>query len=128
MITKVVFLWDSTIKPWSTDVQRILDYLARFGKTALTCELLDTRGMLDGELEYWRKEAFVASVWRHQQIRQHFGAMQSDLGKKVPALLVYEEGDKVPRAVYPHTEKKGEERIDYSIEPFLEELADSLGA
>jgi len=128
VITKLVFLWNSTIEPSSVDVQRILDYFARVGKMGLTCELIDTRDMPDGELEFWRKEALVASVWRHQRIRRHFDALQSDLGKKVPALFVYEEGDKMPIAVYPHTKKREQEKTYYSIEAFLKELADSLGA
>ena len=128
MIKKVVFLWNSTIRPSSVEVQRVLDYLARVGKKGLTCELIDTRDMPDGELEYWRKEALLVSVWRHQQIRQHFGASQLDLGKKVPVLLVYEEGEKVPALVYPHTKKRGQEKTDYLIEAFLKELINSLGA
>ena len=127
MIKKVVFLWNSTIEPSSVDVQRIRDYLARIGRKGLTCELIDTRDMPDEELGYWRKQALLVSVWRHQQIRQHFGASQLDLGKKVPALLVYEEDEKVPATVYPHTEKRGQEKTDYSIEAFLEKSSDSLG-
>ena len=102
--------------------------MARVGKKGLTCELIDTKDLPDGELEYWRKEALVTSLWRHQQIRQHFGASQLDLGKKVPALLVYEEGEKVPALVYPQTKKRGQEKTDYPIEAFLEELIDSPGA
>ena len=129
MIKKIVFLWDSTINPWSVDVDahRIKDYLARLGKKGLTCELIETKDLPDGELEYWRKEALVTSVWRHQEIRQHFGVSQLDLGRQVPALLVYEEGEKVPIAVYPHTKKRGQEKTDYSIETFLKELANSFG-
>ncbi len=127
MITKLVFLWNSTIEPSSAVVQKILDYLARVGKIGLTCELIDTQGLSAGELELWRKEALVTSVWRHQQIRQHFGASQLDLGRQVPALLVYEEGDRVPTAIYPHTKKEGREKTEHSIEAFLEELIGSLG-
>lgn len=129
MIKKIVFLWDSTIKPWSVDVDahRIKDYLARLGKKGLTCEFIDTKDLPDGELEYWRKEALVTSVWRHQEIRQHFGVSQLDLGRQVPALLVYEESEKVPVAIYPHSEKRGQEKTDHSIEAFLEKPSVSLG-
>jgi len=127
-IEKLLFFWDSTIKPWSVDVQRILDYLARVGKKGLTCELIDTKDLPDGELEYWRKETLAASVRWHQQIRQYFGASQLHLGKQAPALLVYEGGGKLPTAVYPHSEKRGQEKTDYPIEAFLEELIDSPGA
>jgi len=42
MSKKLVFLWDSTIKPWSTDVQRILGDLAKLSKKEITVERLDT--------------------------------------------------------------------------------------
>ena len=42
MSKKLVFLWDSTIKPWSTDVQRILGDLAKLSKKGITVERLDT--------------------------------------------------------------------------------------
>ena len=127
MTQKIVFLWDSTVTPWSADVNKITDYLERLDEAGLTCESIDTKDMAGAELESWRLEALAASLAHHQQIRQHFDASQLDLGKKAPALLVYEEGKKAPMAVYPHTEKRGQEKTDYSIEAFLEELADSLG-
>lgn len=126
-IEKLVFFWDSTIKPWSVEVQGILDYLARVGKKGLTCELIDTKDLPDGELEYWRKEALAVSLRWHQQIRQYFGASQLHLGKQVPALLVYEGGGKLPTAVYPHSEKRGHKHTNFSIEDFLKELTHSLG-
>ena len=62
---------------------------------------------------------------------QHFGGRRKGgfphFGKEVPALIVYEEGGAVPTAVYPHTKKKGQEKTDYSIEGFLEELTASIG-
>jgi len=127
MSKKLVFLWNSTIEPWSTDVQKILGGLARVSKKGLTVKRLDTKDMPEEQQQRWRKEALTASVWRHQQIRQYFGASQLDLGRQVPALLVYEEGDRVPTAVYPHTKKAGREKRDHSIKAFLEELIDSLG-
>ena len=127
MIKKIVFFWDSTIEPWHEDIQTIKDYLTRLSAKGLTCELIDTKDMAEADLRSWRKEAFMVSVWRHQQIRQYVGVLQLDLGKKAPALLVYEEGKKVPMAVDPHTEKRGQEKTDYSIETFLKELANSLG-
>lgn len=126
VIKKIVFLWDSTIKPHSVDVKRTTDYLARLNEKGLTCESLDTKDMAEADLQNWRKEAFTISVSQHQQIRQHVGVLQLDLGKKAPALLVYEEGKKVPIAVYPHTEKRGRKKTNYSIEAFLEELANGL--
>jgi len=37
-IKKLMFLWNSTIKPWSRDVQKILGDLARVSKKGLTVE------------------------------------------------------------------------------------------
>jgi hypothetical protein len=61
------------------------------------------------ELEHWWNEAFAASTWHHQQIRWHFGAPSEgerlpNFGKEVPVLLVYDEGERVAAAVYPHDE------------------------
>ena len=131
MIKKIVFLWDSTIKPWSVDVQRMKDYLARLGKKGLTCESIDTKDMSEEELKRWREKAQSVAMRYKQQMSQHFGSRRRGgfpyFGKQVPALLVYEEGKKVATAVYPHSEKRGQKRIDYSIEDFLKELTDSLG-
>jgi len=130
MIKKIVFLWDSTIKPWSVDVQRMKDYLARLGKKGLTCESIDTKDMSEEELKRWREKAQSVAMRYKQQMSQHFGSRRRGgfpyFGRQVPALLVYED-EKVPTAVYPHTKKRGQEKTDYSIEAFLKELADSLG-
>lgn len=127
MIKKIVFLWDSTIESRQGNVRNMKRYLTVLRDKGLRCESIDTRDIPEEELEYWRKEALVASVWRRLQIRRHFGASQLHLGKQVPTLLVYEEGEKVATAVYPHTKKRGQKQTDYSIEGFLKELADSLG-
>jgi len=131
MIKQVVFLYNSTIKPWHTDIQIVQRYLTGLQDKGVTCESLDTEDMSEEELEGWSKEVLGASVRHHQQIRRHFGPWQRgglpELGKQVPALLVYEEGEKVATAVYPHSEKRGQKRTDYSIEDFLKELTDSLG-
>jgi hypothetical protein len=88
--------------------------------------------MPEEELEHWRNEAIRASVRHHQQVRQHFGSRRQgglpDFGKHVPALLVYEEGESIPVAVYPHSEKRGQKHTDFSIEGFLEEFVNTLGA
>jgi len=127
MIKKVLFLWDSTIEPRQGNIQNIKRYLTALRDTGLRCESINTKDMPEKKLEYWRKEALAASVRWHQQIRQYFGASQLHLGKRDPALLVYEEGGKLPTAVYPHSEKRGQKLTAYLIEGFLKELTDSLG-
>jgi hypothetical protein len=49
-----------------------------------------------------------------------------DFGKHVPALLVYEQGERVPVAVYPHSETRGDTRTEFTIERYLHELMRSL--
>jgi hypothetical protein len=56
MIRKFVLLWDSTIKPWYADAQKIQDYLARLGDKGLKGEewgqILILRILL-GTLQLW---------------------------------------------------------------------------
>lgn len=47
-------------------------------------------------------------------------------GKQVPALLVYESGERAPLAVYPHSETRGDTRTDFTIEGYLYGLVRSL--
>ena len=86
--------------------------------------------MSDQDLDHWRDQATTAAVWCHQGIRQVFGSRKQGglpyFGKQVPALLVYEEGQRVAVGVYPHSEKRGETDTDFGIEGFLQEFIDSL--
>ena len=131
MTKRLVFLYDSTIEPWSVDFQAIQRYLTELQAKGVKSELLDTKDMPAEELDHWREEATAAAVWRHQRIRQVFGSQKRGrlpyLGKQVPALLVYEEGESVPVAIYPHSEKRGQKHTDFSIEGFLEEFVNVLG-
>lgn len=131
MTKRLVFLYDSTIEPWSVDLQAIQSYLTELQSKGIKSELLDTNDMPEDALAHWREEATAAAVWRHQRIRQVFGSRQQGglpyFGKQVPALLVYEEGESVPVAVYPHSEKRGQKHTDFSTEGFLEELVNALG-
>lgn len=132
MIKKIVFLWDSTIKPWSVDVQRIMDYLARLSKKGFICESIDTKDMAEEELKRWREKAQSVARRYKQKMSQHFGSRRMGgfpyFGRQVPALLVCGEGENMPTAVYPHSKKRGEKHTEYSIEDFLKkELTDSLG-
>ena len=131
MTKRLVFLYDSTIEPWSVDFQAIQRYLTELQAKGVKSELLDTKDMPAEELDHWREEATAAAVWRHQRIRQVFGSQKRGrlpyFGKQVPALLVYEEGESVPVAIYPHSEKRGQKHTDFSIEGFLEEYVNALG-
>lgn len=130
MIKQVVFLYNSTIKPWHTDIQIVQRYLTGLQDKGVTCEPIDTKDMSEEELKRWREKAQSVAMRYKQQMSQHFGSRRRGgfpyFGRQVPALLVYED-EKVPTAVYPHTKKRGQEKTDYSIEAFLKELADSLG-
>ena len=127
---RLVFLFDSTIAPWETDVEAIQSALARLEREGVECEVINTHGMADEQLEYWRDQATVASVWRHQAIRQAFGSRRQPglpyFGKEVPALLVYEPGERVPIAVYPHSETRGGVRTGFTIEGYLQDLIGCL--
>jgi hypothetical protein len=129
MNKQLVLLYDSTIQPWRTDLQAIQASLTSLGAKGVRCELVDTRCMPEQELDRWRDEASAASIRHHQGIRQAFGSRKQGrlpyFGKQVPALLVYEEGDKIPVAVYPHREKKGRTHTDFSIGGLLQEFVDS---
>ena len=131
MTKRLVFLYDSTIQPWHANLQVIQKRLNELQTKGVKSELLDTKDMPEEELEHWREEATITAVWRHQRIRQVFGSQRQGrlpyLGKQVPALLVYEEGERVPVAVYPHSEKRGQKHTDFSIEGFLEEFVNALG-
>ena len=125
-ITKrLVFLYDSTIQPWHADLKAIQERLTELQAKGVKCELLDTKDMPEEQLEYWRTKASLASIWHHQQIRQPFGSKKKgglpNFGKQAPALLVYQEGENVPVAIYPHGDISG----DISIEDFLEEFVQS---
>jgi hypothetical protein len=131
MRTKLVLLWDSTTKPWSIDVEWVLDRLARAERKGLTVELRDTKDMQEEELQHWREIAQRVAMRDKLGMRQAFGSKQAGgfpyLGKQVPALIVYEEGSSELTAIYPHTKKRRRKKIDYSIETFLIGLTDSLG-
>lgn len=130
MNKRLVLLYDSTIRPWHADLQAIRANLTKLQAKGVRCELLDTKDLPEQELDRWRDEATAAAIRRHQGIRQAFGSRKQGrlpyFGKQVPALLVYGEGEKIPLAVYPHSEKRGRTHTDFTIEGFLEQLVNSL--
>jgi len=107
MSNRLVLLYDSTM----------------LEAKGVRCGLLDTKDTPEQELERWRDEATATAVWRRQGIRQTFGSHKQGrlpyFGKQVPALIVYEEGEKIPVAACPHTEERGRTRTDFTIEGFL---------
>ena len=131
MPKRLVFLYDSTIEPWHVDLQAIQKYLTELQARGVKSELLDTKDMPEKALEHWRGEATAAAMWHHQRIRQVFGSQKRGglpfLGKQVPALLVYEEGEIIPEAVYPHSKKREQKYTDISIQDFLKEFVNALG-
>lgn len=127
---RLVLLFDSTVDAWSADVEAIRSTLGRLAGKRVECEVIDTHGMADEQLDDWREQAAVAAVWRHQAIRQAFGSRRVGrlprFGKEVPAVLVYERGERVPVAVYPHSETRGDTRTDFTIDGYLQDLMESL--
>lgn len=130
MSKRLVFLFDSSVQPWNADLHAIQSTLGGLAAKGVKCELLDTKDMSGQDLDHWRDQATIAAVWRHQAIRQAFGSRKEGglpyLGKQVPGLLVYEEGEPIPVGVYPHSEKRRERSTDFTIEGFLQEFIDSL--
>jgi len=126
MAKRLVLLYNSAVKPWEADIGRILGYLSTLCARGMDCESLDVAGTAEEKLDGWRDEAVKASVLRKQGIRQVFGARGKGglphFGREVPALLVYTDGEKMPVAVFPHSERRGPERKEISIEGFLKEL------
>lgn len=130
MIKKIVFLWDSSVEPWHGDIETTKGFLTELHDKGITCELVDTKDMTDEVLQHWRDQALAASMRHKLEIHKQFGSRKRGgepyLGKQVPALLVYKEDEKVPTAVYPHSEKRAEKRTEHSIEDFLKGLANSF--
>ena len=126
MAKRLVLLYSSAVKPWEVDIGRILGYLSTLCARGMDCESLDVAGMAEEKLDGWRDEAVKASMLRKQGTRQVFGTGNRGglpyFGREVPALLVYTDGEKIPAAVFPHSERRGHERKEISIEDFLKEL------
>ena len=132
MSNLLVFLHDSLVVPWNADVEAIRAQLIELKARGVEFQIHNLNQMPRAGLEHWKNEAYAASMYHHQQIRQHFGARSEgerlpNFGKEVPALLVYDKEERVPIAVYPHSEGRGPTQKDFSIEAFLEDLAKTLG-
>jgi len=119
MISKLVFLYDSTVEPFGDlDLEAIKSQLKKVQAVGIKCELLDTKDLSSDEMERWRERATIIAVRQHIGVRQLFGSRRRGglpyLGKQVPVLFVFEEGKDEPAAVYPH-KKNGKECliVDY---------------
>jgi hypothetical protein len=113
MISKLVFVYDSTVKPFGDiDIDAVKRLLDKIRGAGIKWESLDTRDMPSADLDRWRERATIIAVWKHVRVRQPFGSRRGGglpyLGKRVPALFVYEEGKDEPLDVYPH--EKGSEQ------------------
>jgi hypothetical protein len=126
MAKRLVLLYSSAVKPWEADTERILGYLSSFCARGMDCESLDVAGTAEEKLDGWREEALKASMLHKQGTRRVFGTKGKGglpyFGREVPALLVYTDSEKIPAAVFPHSESRGHERREISIEDFLKEL------
>ena len=126
MITKLIFLYDSTIEPWDANVGRIKTQLANLKERGIDYEVIHTATITEDELDNWRDKAYLPSVRWKLRIRQVFGSRSRGglpyFGKQVPALLVYEEDNERPNAVYPHQKTYEHKRVDVSIEDILDRL------
>jgi len=126
MVKKLVFLYDSAVKPWRTDLARVQGQLLTLQRRGIPCHIIDTARMSSEELEEWRHKARFPSIWKHQRIRQAFGSRRIGglpyFGKQVPALLVYEDDEENPSAVYPHEKTKEATPREVTIERFLDDL------
>jgi len=71
---RLVFLFDSTVAPWGTDLEVIRSALTRLRAQGVECEEMDTTSMTKEELEEWRNQATVTAVFRHQAVRRAFGS------------------------------------------------------
>jgi hypothetical protein len=132
MTRLLVFLHDNSVVPWNADIEAIRAQLIELRARGVEFQIHDLNQMPRAGLEHWRNEAYAASMYHHQQIRQTFGApskgeLLPEFGKEVPALLVYDKEERVPIAVYPHSKGRGSTQRDFSIEAFLDDLAETLG-
>ncbi len=123
---RLVLLYNSKVQPWNSDLDAITAMLYTLTAKGAKFELLDTSETTEQELAHWRDKAMASAVYHHLRIRQPFGSRRQGglpyFGKQVPALLVFEEGQEIPLAVFPHRERRDRAHKDLSIEYILEEF------
>ncbi len=103
----------------------VMNLLQLLQKQSISSETVDTSSLSDEEIQRAYLEAVTPSVYKKFRIRQIFGSRRRSgwlFGKEVPALFVYEEGERYPINVYPHTEQ-GRVR---TIKEFLENLLNKV--
>ena len=84
------------------DIKATLQRLRQLGVSAETIEIST---MAEEKLSNLYSEATLPAVFKKYHVRQVFGSKRNSgfrFGKQVPALLVYEPGNKYPSDVYPH--------------------------
>ena len=103
------------------DISKIKALLQQLEKLGVSWEAVETSTLSDEELLELYSEAIIPAVHHRYRIRQVFGSKRnsgSNFGKGIPALVVYEPGQRHPSHVYPH---RAEERI-VTIMAFLQDL------
>jgi hypothetical protein len=69
-------------------------------------EIVDTNELSEERIREVYSKACTPAIWKHIGIRRVFGTKRRGdgpfFGREVPALLVYEAGERHPSDVYPH--------------------------
>ena len=121
---KLALYYSTTTQPFDKyDLTKILSSINKLGKTNVSCVKADVSKMTDEEIGHIYIEATIPSVYKKYRIRQIFGSRRSSgwlFGKRVPALLVYEDGAKYPSDVYPHDDHGKEVTIEEFLNSLLE--------
>jgi len=91
---------------------------------SISVEIVDTNRLPRERLQEIYSRACAPAVWKHTGIRRVFGTKRRGdgpfFGREVPALLVYEAGERHPTSVYPHR-KPGRGPV-VTIRDFLSEF------
>jgi hypothetical protein len=103
------------------DLTEIKAALERLEELGISSEIVDISTMSEEKLSNLYSEAVLPAVFKKYHVRQVFGSKRNSgflFGRGVPALVVYEPGNKYPSDVYPH--RNGDRLV--TIRSFLEDL------
>jgi len=113
--------------PANRGFHEVMNILWLLKKRGINNEVIDTDSLPEEDIQKAYQDAVIPSVYKKFGIRRVFGSRRRSgwlFGKEVPALLVYEEGEKYPYDVYPHDDGQG---IIKTINRFLQDVVtDSL--
>lgn len=112
--------------PSNKNFPEVMNLLRLLKPRGISNEIIDTDLLSEEEIHRAYTDAVVPSVFKKFGIRRVFGSRRRSgwfFGKGVPALLVYEEGQRYPSDVYPHDEGQGRVK---TIREFLYDLQTSL--